>query len=174
VFAEYGYHGATIAEIVGRAGVSTPALYHHFGSKSGLFRAAVDDISELLLEARGQVVGSPGTLRENLDLLLRSAIDIHDSDPQLARFLVTARVEVARDPELVAMTELTNYNNSRLEGFRVLASESGLPPERADAVAHACVAIFGGLTIIAFSAPSDYNQTVHATQLILDSELFDS
>lgn len=174
VFAEYGYHGGTIAEIVRRAGVSTPVLYHHFGSKSGLFRAAVDDISELLLEARGQTVGSPGTLRENLDLMLRSAIDIHDTDPQLARFLLTARVESARDPELGASTEVNEYNFARLEGFRVLASESGVPPERAKAVAHACVALFGGLTVIAFSSPLDYDETVQSARLVLDSELFDS
>lgn len=174
VFAEYGYHGGTIAEIVRRAGVSTPVLYHHFGSKSGLFRAAVEDISELLLEARGQTHGSPGTLRDNLDLMLRSAIDIHDTDPQLARFLLTARVEAARDPELVAITELTEYNSARLEGFRILASESGLSPEQADAVAHACVAIFGGLTVIAFSSPLDYDKTVESVRLLLDSKLFDS
>jgi len=174
VFAEYGYHGGTIAEIVRRAGVSTPVLYHHFGSKSGLFRAAVDDISELLLEARGQTVGSPGTLRENLDEMLRSAIVIHDTDPQLARFLLTARVESARDSELGASTEVNEYNSARLEGFRILACESGVPPERAEAVAHACVAIFGGLTVVAFSSPFDYDRTVQSARLVLDSNLFDS
>jgi AcrR family transcriptional regulator len=174
VFAEYGYHGGTIAEIVRRADVSTPVLYHHFGSKSGLFRAAINDISELLLEARGPAIGSAGTLRENIDAMLRSAIDIHDADPQLARFLLTARVEAARDPELVVMTELTDYNSSRLEGFRVLAAESGLSPRRADAVAHACVTIFGGLTVIAFSSPLDYDKTVESARLLLDSDLFDS
>ena len=56
--------------------------------------------------------GAPGTLRDNLDLMLRSAIDIHDTDPQLARFLLTARVEAARDPELLGTIELTEYNLS--------------------------------------------------------------
>ena len=169
-----GYHGGTIAEIVRRAGVSTPVLYHHFGSKSGIYRAAVEDISVLLREARGERTGSPGTLRENLDAMLTSAIDIHDADPQLARFLLTARVEAARDPGLVGGTEIMDYNSSRLEGFRVLASESGLSPERASAVAHACLAIFGGLTVIAFSAPLDYDETVQSLRGLLDSDLFDS
>lgn len=174
VFAECGYHGGTIAEIVRRAEVSTPVLYHHFGSKAGIYRAAVQDISELLREARGERTGAPGTLRDNLDLMLRSAIDIHDTDPQLARFLLTARVEAARDPELLGTIELIEYNSSRLEGFRTLARESGLNPERANAVAHACIAIFGGLTVIAFSSPSDYDETVQSMRRLLDTKLFDS
>ena len=174
VFAEYGYHGATIAEIVRRAGVSTPVLYHHFGSKSGLFRAAINDISETLLEARGLTLERPGTLRTKIDALLQAAIDIHNSDPGLARFLLSARVEAARDPELVAMTELAKYSSANIEVFRSLAAGSGLSPERADAVSHVCGTIFGGLSIIAFSSPLDYDTAVKSLRLLLDSDLFDS
>lgn len=39
VFLEHGYAGASIAEVVERAGSSVGSLYHHFGDKSGLYRA---------------------------------------------------------------------------------------------------------------------------------------
>jgi AcrR family transcriptional regulator len=38
VFAERGYHGASIDEIARRAGVSAPVVYDHFASKQDLFR----------------------------------------------------------------------------------------------------------------------------------------
>jgi AcrR family transcriptional regulator len=39
VFAEQGFAGASIAEVVRRAGSSVGSLYHHFGGKSELFIA---------------------------------------------------------------------------------------------------------------------------------------
>jgi AcrR family transcriptional regulator len=41
VFALRGYSGATTSEIARRAGASEPLLFRHFGSKTGLFEAAV-------------------------------------------------------------------------------------------------------------------------------------
>lgn len=44
LFAEAGFANVSMEEIVGRAGVTRGALYHHFGSKEGLFRAVLDDV----------------------------------------------------------------------------------------------------------------------------------
>jgi AcrR family transcriptional regulator len=44
IFAEVGYAQASIDEIVQRAGVTKGALYHHFESKEGLFRAVLADV----------------------------------------------------------------------------------------------------------------------------------
>ena len=41
-FSEFGYAGATTAGIARAAGVTQPLIHHHFGSKDGLWRAAVD------------------------------------------------------------------------------------------------------------------------------------
>ncbi len=44
LFAERGYADTAAEDIVQRAGVTRGALYHHFGSKEGLFRAAVESV----------------------------------------------------------------------------------------------------------------------------------
>jgi AcrR family transcriptional regulator len=44
LFAEKGYHGAAAEEIVGRAGLTRGALYHHFEDKRDLFRVVVDEM----------------------------------------------------------------------------------------------------------------------------------
>jgi AcrR family transcriptional regulator len=44
LFAEKGYHGAAAEEIVGGAGLTRGALYHHFEDKKDLFRVVVDEI----------------------------------------------------------------------------------------------------------------------------------
>ena len=49
LFAERGYAETPTEEIVGRARVTRGALYHHFGSKEGLFRAVLQqEDSELI------------------------------------------------------------------------------------------------------------------------------
>jgi AcrR family transcriptional regulator len=41
-FAEHGYHGASMAEIARRAGVTPPILYDHFASKRDLHRRLLE------------------------------------------------------------------------------------------------------------------------------------
>ncbi|MCZ4499717.1 MAG: TetR family transcriptional regulator [Marmoricola sp.] len=48
VFAEKGYHGASIRDIASAAGLSVPGVYHHYGSKqeilAGLVATTMDDL----------------------------------------------------------------------------------------------------------------------------------
>ena len=171
VFAEYGYHGATIAEITRRAEVSTPVLYHHFGSKAGLFTAAIEEVSELLAESWGETIAGKGDLRSKVNAMLDTAIQIHAADPELARFLLATRMEVTRAPELVAVSEYRDFTAGL---FRSVALQSGLDHERAGAVAHVLGAFFAGVTVIAVSSPFDYDTAVESIRSLLDSELFDS
>jgi AcrR family transcriptional regulator len=48
LFAERGYHGTPAELVVRRAGVTSGALYHHFGDKRGLFRAAFEAVERRL------------------------------------------------------------------------------------------------------------------------------
>src|SRR5687767_1630110 len=43
-FAARGYEGATTAGIARRANVTQPLVHHHFGSKLGLYEAAIDKV----------------------------------------------------------------------------------------------------------------------------------
>ena len=171
VFVEYGYHGATIAEITRRAEVSTPVLYHHFGSKAGLFTAAIEEVSELLAESWGETIAGKGDLRSKINAMLDTAIQIHAANPELARFLLATRIEVTRTPELVAVSEYRDFTAGL---FRSVALQSGLDHERAGAVAHVLGAFFAGVTVIAVSSPFDYDTAVESIRSLLDSKLFDS
>lgn len=50
LFAERGFHGASMDELARRAGVSKPVIYDHFGSKEQLFALCVRRTGEALAE----------------------------------------------------------------------------------------------------------------------------
>jgi AcrR family transcriptional regulator len=46
LFATLGYGGVGLAQIVGAAGVTKGALYHHFDSKADVFRAVLEEVQQ--------------------------------------------------------------------------------------------------------------------------------
>jgi AcrR family transcriptional regulator len=61
VFAERGYHGATIEQIAGEAGLSNGAVYYNFASKEDLFFGLLDQWRTELLTDLGSALPRPGS-----------------------------------------------------------------------------------------------------------------
>jgi TetR/AcrR family transcriptional regulator, regulator of cefoperazone and chloramphenicol sensitivity len=62
IFAEDGYAGASIRNIVARADVNQAAISYHFGSKEGLYRAVLQMALQALLQDNGAMAPAPGKL----------------------------------------------------------------------------------------------------------------
>ena len=60
VFAEQGFHGASMADVAARAGVSKPSVYAHGGSKEELFTACLRQEAERLMRSMGTAVAEAG------------------------------------------------------------------------------------------------------------------
>jgi AcrR family transcriptional regulator len=53
-----GYHATPSEDVVAKAGVTSGALYHHFGDKRGLFRAAFDAVEKELAVRIGKAASA--------------------------------------------------------------------------------------------------------------------
>ena len=74
LFAARGYHGVSMDDIGSAAGVTGPALYHHFAGKEAMLAAALIPVSEgLLAGGRQRVAEHP----EGPRAVLESLIDFH-------------------------------------------------------------------------------------------------
>lgn len=107
VFADEGYEGASTRTLAERAGVNLPAIQYYFGSKEGLYRAAIGHIADFV-EARmagytshvraALAAGNP-TDEELLALLLKmldgfiELITCRDAPPSAGLLIARAEIE---------------------------------------------------------------------------------
>jgi AcrR family transcriptional regulator len=74
LFAERGFAGVTVDELGAAAGVSGPALYHHFDSKEALLGEMLVRISQTLLDQSRTIVQTRAP-PERLGALVRMQVD---------------------------------------------------------------------------------------------------
>ncbi|MGB7537149.1 MAG: TetR/AcrR family transcriptional regulator [Anaerolineales bacterium] len=78
VFAEYGYHGATIKRIAQATGLSYGLVYHYFPSKEKVFLHLLDFALESSFLALDAALDAPGTAWEKIEnlsaILVQNAI----------------------------------------------------------------------------------------------------
>jgi AcrR family transcriptional regulator len=100
-FSMFGFAGANTRAILADAGATAPALYHHFGNKTGLYLAAARAAQEHVLETfRAATVNQPAGA-DRVSALLAAAVALRREHPNVARYLSVIRQDVERHPELV-------------------------------------------------------------------------
>jgi AcrR family transcriptional regulator len=79
LFAQHGYTAVSMEELVQQAGVTRGALYHHFGSKEGLFRAVVEllqaEVAQRILSASQAQPEAWGQLLAGCRAFLEASLD---------------------------------------------------------------------------------------------------
>ena len=71
LFAEKGYAGTSVREIVDRAGVSKPVLYYYFKSKEGLFYALLEWAANVQQEIINEIFSTSGTVLDRFIFFYR-------------------------------------------------------------------------------------------------------
>jgi AcrR family transcriptional regulator len=82
LFAARGYHGVSMDDIGAAAGVTGPALYHHFAGKEAMLAAALMPVSDgLLAGGRQRVAEHPDDPRAALESLIDFHVDFALANP---------------------------------------------------------------------------------------------
>lgn len=79
VFAERGYHAASMDAVAERVGVTKPVLYDHFGSKEGLLLGCVARAREEVLEVTARAAAAASTPQDMLRRGFRAFFDYLDA-----------------------------------------------------------------------------------------------
>ncbi len=82
LFAARGYHGVSMDDVGAAAGVTGPALYHHFAGKEAMLAAALNPVSEnLLAGGRSRVASYSGDPAAALVALVDFHVDFALNNP---------------------------------------------------------------------------------------------
>ena len=117
VFAADGYDGASTRMLAERAGVNLPAIQYYFGSKEGLYRAAIEHVIQHINERMAPVADRVGAAlkdadpsRKDLLALLYEMLDtfvahVMGGEQLESRRLFFARAEIERTGALDLLHE---------------------------------------------------------------------
>ena len=86
-FAARGFGATTTREVASAAGVNIATIAYHFGSKEGLYRAAIDRLYERLLAMR-PALSMDGPVEERVDRLVRMLFAVMRAHPAEIRLLI--------------------------------------------------------------------------------------
>ena len=91
IFADNGYSGSSIQDIVEAAGTTKPMVYYYFKSKEGLYQEIFRSIHEKAIASQNEIVAKTDlTIREKLVELVEIDFNWAREAPERARFMFAA------------------------------------------------------------------------------------
>ncbi len=146
--AELGFKRATATEIARRAGVSWGAAQHHFGDKTGILLAVLEDGATAFLD-RIDRVDEKASLKSRVDGFIDAAWEHFRSDAfrsasEILSNLAAAPGEEGDLPEGTAIVQLDRW----MATWSRLFGDVPLSPSRAMAIQGYVVAVLSGLASV--------------------------
>ena len=118
LFAEKGYSGAKVEEIVVRARTTKPMIYYYFGSKERLFAAVLEDVYAGMrtIEQSLQLAELPAL--EAMRKVIEVTFDYHAKNPEWVRLVSIANIHYAK--HILASRTIASKNSAIVELMRNL------------------------------------------------------
>lgn len=99
LFAEKGYDGANLNEIVARAQTTKPMIYYHFGSKEGLFAAVLEAVYAGMREIEATLQLDALSPKAAISRLIEVTFRYHAENPDWIRLIAVANIHDAQHIE---------------------------------------------------------------------------
>ena len=88
VFADRGYHGTTVDDIVAASETSKGAFYHYFPSKQGVFLRLLEQLADLVESGVETAIESQQGALSKVEAALRVVLEVTSARRDLARILL--------------------------------------------------------------------------------------
>ncbi len=98
LFAQKGYDGTSMQDIMDKTGLSKGAIYHHFSSKMQIFETICDQLSRENVQALAQVVRDPHmSAPQKMKAMFRTALANPNQD-----FFISTSPSLLKNPRFLA------------------------------------------------------------------------
>ncbi|HEX6425754.1 MAG TPA: TetR/AcrR family transcriptional regulator [Acidimicrobiales bacterium] len=161
VFAERGFHNASMNDIAVAAGVTKPVLYQHFASKRELFAELLRDVGRDLQDAITKAVTAAETPRQMVELGFSAYFAFVDEHRNAFQLFYGG--SMARDTEFA---EVVGQTESAVAGLVAgLIEIDGLSDGQRQVLGHGIVGMIEGASIHWLRSASDADPETLAHQL---------
>jgi AcrR family transcriptional regulator len=154
LFATRGYHGVSMDDVGAAAGVTGPALYHHFAGKEAMLEAALIPVSEgLLAGGRTRVAEHDGDSRALLDSLVDFHVDFALANPAVIALHLHELDRLPEEPRRAIRRLQRQYVEVWVRALRALRTELAVPEARV--LAHAAFGLMNSTPFIGADVEHD-------------------
>jgi AcrR family transcriptional regulator len=161
VFAERGYHDASMNDIAEAAGVTKPVLYQHFTSKRELFTELLADVGRDLQDTITKAVAAADGPRQMVELGFAGYFNYVSRHRDAFKLFYGG--SLARDSEFA---ELVSQVERTIAGLVAgLIEIEGLSPSQRQVLGHGIVGMIEGASIHWLNSNSDADPATLAQQL---------
>jgi AcrR family transcriptional regulator len=161
VFAERGFHDASMNDIAVTAGVTKPVLYQHFASKRDLFAELLSDVGRELQETITKAIAAAETPHEMVELGFAAYFEFVDEHRDAFRLFYGG--SMARDEEFAEVVSQTETSVAALVAG--LIEIPGLTAGQRQVLGHGIVGMIEGASIHWLTSNSDADPAALAKQL---------
>lgn len=169
LFASDGYAAVSLAALTQRAGVTKGALYHHFGSKAGLFRAVVGEVQQ---DVAARVAAAADAAKDPWSELTTgcAAFLTASADPEVQRIMLIDGPAVLGWSEWLAMDEAASARHLA-DALTTLIDTGVIAPQPVKPLVHLLSGAMNeaALWLARSSGPQDLTDTVAALTRLLES-----
>lgn len=109
LFAAYGYRGASVRAITGRAEANLGAVTYHFGSKAGLYDAVLEHTLTPLRERLRAAASTDGSPLERVQAFVRAFFEHLFEHPDMRGLMLQTLSTGEPIPEAVLVTFRANF-----------------------------------------------------------------
>jgi AcrR family transcriptional regulator len=175
-FAESGYAAASTHMVAARVGLTTGALYHHFGSKRELYLAVFDEVEQVMFDRFRAAAARHETFVGKIEAVLDEAVRLSKSDPTLAGFVLSVSGDLTRHPDLMEAVETAWARRDEFLGEVVEAGIATGELAAADrtVVLDMLMTLIGGLVMVGTGLPAVQTRAVKGFKRLLAGTLIGS
>jgi AcrR family transcriptional regulator len=167
VFAQRGYHGTTVDDIVAASETSKGAFYHYFPNKQGIFLSLLDRLAEMVEAGVEAAIAAEEGALAKVEAALRVVLEVASGHRALARILLIEAA--ALGPE---------FEQSRLGIHRRFAAlirrhldravaDGAIPPQDTDTAAAAWIGAINEVVTQRLAAGGDLLAALSPLRLLL-------
>jgi AcrR family transcriptional regulator len=169
LFSTLGYGAVGLSEIVGAAGVTKGALYHHFGSKTELFRAVLEQVQQEVAEVVAATADAQEFAWDQLTAGCQAFLTA-STDPAVQRIMLVDGPAVLGWSEWRAMNEATSGRHLA-DALTVLIDEGTIAPQPVAPLTHLLSGAMNeaALWLAASANPTDLADTRAALARMLEA-----